>query len=179
MPSKKLALPDEGIDNLIREIRGVRVILDSDLAMLYGVATKRLNEQFKRNRKRFPEDFAFQLTAEEAEALRSQIATISAAAAKKLNRSQIATGSQKHRDPRLHPYAFTEHGALQAANILNSRQAVQMSVFVIRAFVKMRETLLGTRAREKASRAGETTYRPARFARSSHRSRAPTRDGCH
>jgi hypothetical protein len=145
MSSKKLTLLDQGIDSVIREIRGVRVILDSDLAMLYGVATKRLNEQFKRNRKRFPEGFAFQLTAEEAEALRWQIATIPAAAAKKLNRSQIATGSQKHRDPRLHPYAFTEHGALQAANILNTPRAVQMSVFVIRAFVKMRETLLGTR----------------------------------
>jgi ORF6N domain len=143
MPSKKLTLPDQGIDSVIREIRGVRIILDSDLAALYGVPTKRLNEQFKRNRKRFPEDFAFQLTVEETAALRSQIATMPAATGP--NRSQIATGSQKHRDPRLRPYAFTEHGALMAANILNSPRAVQMSVFVIRAFVKMRETLLGTR----------------------------------
>ena len=75
MPSKKLTFPDEGIEKLIREIRGARVILDSDLAALYGVTTKRLNEQFKRNRKRFPEDFAFQLTVEEADSLRSQFAT--------------------------------------------------------------------------------------------------------
>jgi predicted amino acid-binding ACT domain protein len=88
------------------------------------VPTKRLNEQYRRNRKRFPEDFAFQLTAKEANSLRSQIAT-----------------SSSHGGRRYRPYAFTEHGTLMAANILNSSRAVQMSVFVIRAFVKMRETL--------------------------------------
>jgi ORF6N domain-containing protein len=149
MPSSKLRLRNEAIDDLIREIRGVRVILDTDLAALYGVTTKRLNEQVKRNRERFPADFAFQLTAKESVVLRSQFATSSSQEAESeegvLNRSQIATGSQKHRDPRLRPYAFTEHGAIMAANVLNSSRAVQMSVFVIRAFVKMRETLLGTR----------------------------------
>ena len=148
MPPKKLAFPDEAIDNMIREIRGVRVILDSDLAALYGVSTKRLNEQFRRNRKRFPEDFVFQLSAKESAASRSQFATGSPqdvdSEAGETNRSQFATGSQKHRDPRLRPYAFTEHGALQAANILNSPDAIRMSVFVIRAFVKMREALQGT-----------------------------------
>ena len=142
MPPKKLALPDEGIEKLIREIRGSRIILDSDLAALYGVPTKRLNEQFKRNRKRFPEDFAFQLTSKEADSLRSQIATSSQS--RPILRSQIATSSS-HGGRRSLPYAFTEHGALQAANVLKSRRAVQMSVFVIRAFVKMRETLLATR----------------------------------
>jgi hypothetical protein len=102
------------IEQRIYTIRGVRVILDSDLAALYG-----------RNRKRFPEDFAFQLTAEEADSLRSQIAT-----------------SRSHGGRRYRPYAFTEHGALQAANILNSANAVRMSVFVIRAFVKIREQLV-------------------------------------
>ena len=145
MPSKKLTLPNEAINDLIREIRGVRVILDSDLAAVYGVPTKRLNEQFKCNRKHFPEDFAFQLTADEVTNLRSQIATLkkgdqSAA----LNWSQFATSSSHRRGKAYRPWAFTEHGALQAANILNSARAVQMSVFVIRAFVKMRETLLGT-----------------------------------
>jgi hypothetical protein len=133
------------IEERIFTIRGVRVILDSDLAALYGVSTKRLNEQYRRNPKRFPPDFAFQLTAKESAALRSQIATSSAQTIDPrrlgVNRSQIATGSQKHRDPRLRPYAFTEHGALQAANILNSPDAIRMSVFVIRAFVKMREQL--------------------------------------
>jgi hypothetical protein len=113
------------IEQRIYTIRGVRVILDLDLAALYGVPTKRLNEQYRRNRKRFPEDFAFQLTSGEADSLRSQIAT-----------------SRSHGGRRYRPYAFTEHGALQAANILNSANAVRMSVFVIRAFVKIREQLV-------------------------------------
>ncbi len=125
------------IERRIYSIRGVRVILDADLAVLYGVSTKRLNEQFRRNRKRFPADFAFQLTADETAALRSQIATASQSS---ILRSQIATSSS-HGGRRYRPYAFTEHGALQAANILNSANAVHMSVFVIRAFVKMREHL--------------------------------------
>jgi len=115
------------IEQRIYTIRGVRVILDSDLAALYGVPTKRLNEQYRRNRDRFPEDFAFQLTRQEIDSLRSQIAT-----------------SSSHGGRRYRPYAFTEHGALQAANILNSPRAVQMSIFVVRAFAKMREALRGT-----------------------------------
>ncbi len=113
----------------ILAIRDQKVVLDVDLAAVYSVTTKRLNEQFRRNRKRFPKDFAFQLTADEYENLRSQSAT-------------LKKGRGQHRKYR--PYVFTEHGALQAANILNSARAAQMSVFVIRAFVKMRETLLGT-----------------------------------
>jgi hypothetical protein len=130
MPTGKklLTLSDEEIDIMIREIRGVRIILDSDLAGLYGVPTFRFNEAIKRNKNRFPPDFMFQLTAEEHSALTSQVAI-----------SKRGRGGR-----RTHPYAFTEHGALQAANTLNSPRAVQMSVFVIRAFVKMRETLLGT-----------------------------------
>src|SRR5207248_7107485 len=125
---------------MIWSIRGVRVMLDSDLAKIYGVPTFRFNEAIKRNRHRFPADFMFQLTGEEFDALRSQIAM-----SKPQNSSQIAMSSGKHRGARYRPYAFTEHGALQAANVLRSTRAVQMSVFVIRAFVKMRETLLGTR----------------------------------
>ena len=98
------------IEQRIYTIRGVRVILDSDLAALHGVPTKRLNEQYRRNRDRFPEDFAFQLTRQEIDSLRSQIAT-----------------SSSHGGRRYRPYAFTEHGALQAANILNSPRAVQMN----------------------------------------------------
>jgi uncharacterized membrane-anchored protein YjiN (DUF445 family) len=124
---------------VIRVVRGQRVILDSDLARIYDVTTKRLNEQVKRNRERFPSDFMFRLTADEAKSVRvsrSQSAT--------LNRSQIATGSQKHRDPRYLPYAFTEHGAVMTANVLNSERAVTMSVYVVRAFVKLREVLAST-----------------------------------
>ena len=123
MPETDLAL----IQQRIYTVRNVRVILDSDLAALYGVPTKRLNEQYRRNRERFPEDFAFQLTAKEAGSLRSQIAT-----------------SSSHGGRRYRPYVFTEYGALMAANILNSERAVQMSIFVVRAFARMREALRGT-----------------------------------
>lgn len=132
---------------MIHTIRGVRVMLDRDLARIYGVPTFRFNEAIKRNRHRFPKDFMFQLRAEEAAALRSQIAILNRTAGEGItsNSSQIAMlkkGRGQHRKYR--PYAFTEHGALQAANILRSPRAVQMSVFVIRAFVKMREALRGT-----------------------------------
>ena len=125
------------LKKLIREIRGQKVILDSDLAQVYGVPTFRFNEAVKRNRNRFPPDFMFQLTVEEHRALISQIAI-----------SKPRRGGR-----RTCPYAFTEHGALQAANILNSPRAVQMSVFVVRAFLKMR-ALLGDKrelAQELAS----------------------------
>jgi hypothetical protein len=131
-----------GIEPRIIEIRGQRVVLDADLARLYGVTTGRFNEAFKRNRRRFPDEFAFQLTAAEFADLRATLVVASQSPdseKENLNLSQIATGSQKHRDPRLRPWAFTEHGALMAANILRSERAVQMSVFVIRAFVRLRE----------------------------------------
>ena len=120
-------VPAHNIAPLIRCIRAAQVILDTDLAGLYGVLTKRLNEQYRRNLDRFPEDFAFQLTQAEWTTLKSQFAT----SCPPMNRSQFATGSQKHRDPRYLPYPFTEHGALMAANILNSPRAVAMSVYVI------------------------------------------------
>ncbi len=113
------------IHSLIRTIRGHRIILDADLARIYGVPTFRFNEAVKRNRRRFPEDFLFQLTTEEHTALTSQIAI-----------AKPGRGGRRTR-----PYAFTEHGALQAANILNSTKAEAMSVYVIRAFVRMREEL--------------------------------------
>ena len=116
----------ERITQTILLLSGQRVILDAELAKLYGVTTKRLNEQVKRNSERFPDDFMFRLTHAETAAL---------------NRSQIATGSQKHRNPRFPPFAFTEHGAIMAATILNSPRAVEMSVYVVRAFVQLREHL--------------------------------------
>ena len=145
------------ITTLIVIVRGKRVILDRDLAGLYGTTTKRLNEQVKRNRGRFPEDFMFQLTAKEWADLTSQIAMSNAQS----NRSQIATGSQRHRDPRFTPYAFTEHGALMAANILRSERAIQMSVFVVRAFIRMRQMLIEQRglARKLAELEEELTAR--------------------
>jgi len=137
MPGKSESLiPIEQIDGMIRTIRGTRVILDSDLAKIYGVPTFRFNEAIKRNRHRFPPDFMFQLTRAEFDSLKSQIAM-----SKRKNSSQIAMSKTGRGGRRTLPYAFTEHGALQAANVLRSSRAVQMSVFVIRAFVKMRETL--------------------------------------
>ena len=123
-------VPVEHIARSIVVFRGHKVLLDAELAALYGVSTKRLNEQVKRNAERFPEDFLFRLAAVEVEAL---------------NRSQIATGSQRHRDPRFPPYAFTEHGAIMAATILNSPRAVEMSIYVVRAFVKLRDLLSSNR----------------------------------
>jgi hypothetical protein len=137
----------------ILTIRDQKVVLDVDLARVYGVTTKRLNEQFRRNRKRFPKDFAFQLTTDESESLRSQIATLNesnrggvepmwsqiATGSSVGMRSQIATGSK--RNIRYRPWVFTEHGALQAANILRSDRAIAMSVYVIRAFIEQREKL--------------------------------------
>ena len=114
-------------------IRGEKVMLDADLSELYGVTTKRLNEQLKRNMDRFPVDFAFQLTAEEWENLKIQKV--------ESNRSQFATGSQKHRAPRFLPWVFTEHGAIMAATVLNSKQAVAMSVYVVRTFISLRQML--------------------------------------
>ena len=138
------------LEPLIVRVRGQRVILDADLARLYGVTTKRFNEAFKRNRTRFPEDFAFRLTAVEQANLRLQFAASRFQGidliGEKDDRSQFATGSQPHRDPRFSPWAFTEHGALMAANILRSAHAVQMSVFVIRAFVRLREQVAANTA---------------------------------
>lgn len=138
------------IEPLIVRIRGERVILDADLARLYGVTTKRFNEAFKRNRQRFPEDFAFRLTPAEFANLKSQFVISRSqdvdSKGKKDNWSQIATSSGRHRATVYSPWAFTEHGALMAANILRSAQAVQMSVFVIRAFVRMREQVAANTA---------------------------------
>jgi len=114
------------ITQSILMLRGQRVLLDNDLAELYGVQTKRFNEAVKRNQARFPADFMFQLTGEEAVALRSQIAT-------------LKPGRGRHR--KYLPYAFTEHGAIMAAMILNSPRAVEMSVYVVRAFVHLRELI--------------------------------------
>ena len=110
------------IEGRIQQVRGLRVMIDVDLAVLYGVETRRLNEQVKRNRERFPADFLFQLTAaEKAEVVAN------------------CDHLQKLKFSKTLPYAFTEHGAIQAANVLASSQAVEMGIYVVRAFVHMRE----------------------------------------
>jgi phage regulator Rha-like protein len=121
-----LAVP---VESRILFLRRQRVVLDSDLAELYGVTVKRLNQQVQRNQDRFPADFMFRLNTKEDQILRLQIAT-----------------SKKGRGGRRYPpYAFTEHGAIMAATVLNSKRAIEMSVFVVRAFVRMREMLLKNR----------------------------------
>jgi hypothetical protein len=154
-PSTSLAT----IDGAIRTLRGERVILDADLAKLYGVETRVLNQAVRRNREKFPADFFFQLTAVEVEALNRSQDVIGSAAGNRPMRSQTVIASR--RNVRHPPYAFTEHGAIMAANILNSPEAVQMSVFVVRAFIKMRSALTDTRelARKLASLENELKSR--------------------
>jgi len=127
--SKALATA-ENITRVILILRGQRVLLDSELAALYGVETRVLNQAVRRNAERFPEDFRFQLTAKEAAASRSQSVTL------KPGRGQ---------NIKFLPYAFTEHGAIMVATILNSSRAVEMSIYVVRAFVQLREFLSSNR----------------------------------
>ncbi len=121
--TKRDLVPAEFVECRILSIRGLNVILDADLAELYGVETRALNQAVRRNADRFPEDFAFRLTTDEFANLRSQ---------------SVISSWGGRRTP---PYAFTEHGAIMAANVLRSDRAIEMSVFVVRAFVKLRGML--------------------------------------
>lgn len=133
----------EQIEHAIHWIRGQKVMLDSDLAAIYGVTTSRLNEQRKRNRARFPVDFAFQLDAEEFAHLKSQIATSNLRGASLI--SQFATSKKGRGGRRKLPWVFTEHGALMLASVLNSKVAIDASVRVVRAFIRLRELLLANK----------------------------------
>ena len=133
MPKAPPTTPDSRaeIEGSIIILRGQRVILDIHLARIYGTHTKRLNEQVKRNIKRFPEDFMFRLSPGEASAL---------------NWSQLATTSQRHRRAGFTPFAFTEHGAVMAATVLNTRDAIEMSLYVVRAFIRLRQLIASNAA---------------------------------
>lgn len=124
---KDSMVPLERVVSRIYLVRGQKAMLDADLAKLYGVTTKRLNEQVKRNIDRFPSDFMFQMNAREYGSLRSQIAT---------TKKQPGRGGRRYL-----PYVFTEHGAIMAASVLDSERAVQISIYVVRAFVQLREML--------------------------------------
>ena len=140
--SRNLPATTSSADEAIIRIRGQAVILDSDLATLYGVTTKRLNEQVRRNKKRFPKDVCFQLTEHEWDSLRSQNAT-----------------SKKGRGGRRYcPFAFTEHGAIMVANVLNSNQALETSVAVVRAFVRLRRMALSVEALARKVKQLESKY---------------------
>ncbi len=127
MKRKRAADLSTPIETVIRTLRGERVILDTDLARIYGVETRVLNQAVKRNFKKFPADFMFRLTRSDAESLAR-------------SRSQSVT-LKRGQNIKYSPYAFTEHGAIMAANVLNSQRAVQMSVFVVRAFVRLRQVI--------------------------------------
>ena len=159
MSSDSSLIPSERIERRILLLRGQKVLLDFQLAELYAVETKALNQAVKRNLDRFPEDFMFSLSEEETELiLRSQIVTsndgdrsqsvtssnasTSKSAEKPLdNRSQIVTGSQRHRDPRSLPYAFTEQGVAMLSSVLRSPHAVQVNIVIMRTFVQLRQLL--------------------------------------
>ena len=126
--AKTAAVAVDAIASRIAILRGQRIISDADLAALYGVPTKRLNEQVRRNAERFPRDFMFQLAPEEWQALRSQFATS----------NESSRGGRRYM-----PLVFTEHGAIMAATVLNSPRAVEVSIYVVRAFVQLRELLAG------------------------------------
>jgi hypothetical protein len=138
-------IPAEQIALRIRHFRGEKVLLDFDLATLYGVATKALNQAVKRNRERFPDDFMFQLTADEVVRLRSQTVTSSLQDTENQkimqNRSQIVTSSRKHRGTKYRPYAFTEEGIAMLSSVLKSKRAVKVNIAIMRAFVKLRSLL--------------------------------------
>ena len=135
-------IPVERIQKCICLIRGHKVLLDSDLAELYGVPTKRLNEQVRRNRERFPVDFMFQLTSDEAKRLRSQIAT-----------SKEGRGGRRYQ-----PYAFTEQGVAMMSSVLRSRRAIEVNIAIMRTFVKLREILLTNVALRRKIESMERRY---------------------
>ena len=126
MAARKAIIPIGKIENRILLVRGEKIVIDADLAEFYGVPTKRLNEQVKRNSARFPEDFVFQLNAEEKDQL---VANCDHLERLKFSRNM--------------PFAFTEHGAIMAAGVLNSAKAIETSVFIVRAFIKLREVISG------------------------------------
>ncbi len=142
MPSPEIA-PIPLIESRILFIRGQKVLLDSDLAVLYEVETRRLNESVRRNRERFPEDFTFQLTREEDESLRSQIAI-----------SNEGRGGRRYR-----PYAFTEQGIAMLSSVLRSKRAIQVNIVIMRTFVKLLQLL--TTHEELASRLDQLEWRQA------------------
>lgn len=139
--SDKSLIPQEIIQSKIIVLRDKKVILDKDLALLYGVETKVLNQAVRRNKTRFPDDFMFQLTKEEAKAIRSQIVTL-----------------EKNQHFKYLPHAFTEHGILMLSSVLNSTRAIQVNIQIMRTFTKMRAMFLDYQALKEKIENMEATY---------------------
>ena len=150
----KIAPRPENLAPLVHAIRGEKVLLDADLAALYGVATKAINQAVKRNRARFPADFMFQLTVGEWDALRSQIVTASSTA--KAMRSQIVTASR--RNIGASPYAFTEQGIAMLSSVLRSPRAVEVNIAIMRTFVQLRRLMDSNRSLARKIEAMEEKY---------------------
>jgi hypothetical protein len=145
----------EAIARLVHAVRGERVLFDADLAGLYGVSTKVLNQAVKRNSDRFPADFMFRLTAEEWKAIRSQSVTASAGGR---NWSQIVTSSSKHRGDVYQPYAFTEQGVAMLSSVLRSPRAVEVNIAIMRTFVQLRRLMDSNRQLARKIEAMEKKY---------------------
>ncbi len=154
-----MALPSpkpENLAPLIFLVRGEKVLLDSDLAGLYGVEARALNQSVARNRARFPADFMFQLSAEEYEVIRSRFVTASKGAGR--NSSQIVTSSRKHRGLRYRPYAFTEQGVAMLSSVLRSSRAVEVNIAIMRTFVQLRRLMDSNRDLARRIEALERRY---------------------
>lgn len=180
--SDSVVVPLERIQNKILVVRGQRVLLDADLAAIFGVSTKQLNQAVKRNAGKFPEDFMFELTADEfrhVTAFKNQ--TIESQNDTDL-RSQTVTARRSHGGRRNTPFAFTEHGTIQAANVLRSETAVQMSVQVVRAFVQLRQLVVNhkairTKLSELDARIGEHDEQLAAIVETLHQLAEPVSPG--
>lgn len=149
----KVVVEHNNIENQVYFVRGEKVMLDNDLAVLYGVETKRLNEQVKRNSERFPIDFMFQLTEKECETLKSQIAT-----SKTESHLESQNATSKRGGRRTLPYVFTEHGVIMLASVLNSPQAIATSIQVVKVFIKLREILATHKQLAEQLKELETKY---------------------
>lgn len=146
----------ENLAKLVFLVRGEKVLLDADLADLYGVEARVLNQSVARNRSRFPDDFMFQLTTEEWTAMRSQIVTTSAATSN--NSSQIVMSSRKNRGIAYRPYAFTEQGVAMLSSVLRSQRAVEVNIAIMRTFVQLRRLMDSNRDLARRIEAMETRY---------------------
>ena len=134
-------LPPEFVERRIYLVRGKKVMLDADLAELYGVETKALNRAVQRNKDRFPADFIFRLTAEESESLRFQFGISNVDIRDEVLRCQFGTSKEGRGGRRYLPYVFTEHGVAMLSSVLNSKRAVQTNILIVRIFMKMRQLL--------------------------------------
>jgi ORF6N domain len=146
----------ENVAPLVRLIRGEKVLLDSDLAALYGVEARALNQAVARNRGRFPADFMFRLSSDEYQAIRSQ--SVTASKGRKLNSSQTVMSSRKHRGQKYRPYVFTEQGIAMLSSVLRSHRAVEVNIAIMRTFVQLRRLMDGNRELARRINAMEKKY---------------------